>query len=341
MYIYPDLINEFREFEATGLLISPWLACVNDNGRFDAGVFEMLDTEISSFTIRSWTNQERINVLNDLPPPEKFPRTAMYEIVASTALCLSHERTGDLEVDGKLAAVALDKTIAFVQQHGLSKLLQLYMLATSWENQNVIAYYGSIPKEEFLLGRWHRPWIDYDLSEELLFGTLLGNYRIDGHRFVALVDKGKNSLRLAHYVLEKSGYLVERLRMLRISPLSLLNDYEQLSAKIWPNSYELRREFHDWTDIDSGMRVLELGCSNDVFTFSGGLSDRVGPTGHIVGIDPSAGIIERALQQLRSRGSDWVAFRQARPEELPFDDGSFDVVIGVGFLLQRVETGCT
>ena len=335
MFIYPDLIDEFREFEAAGLVISPWLAGVNGNGRFDASIFEMLDEGIRSFAIRSWTEWERLHVLNDLPSPEKLPRTAMYEIVASTAVLMAHERTGGLEVDELLAAEALEKTVAFAQQHGFSKLLQLYMIATSWENQNAIAYYGSIPEREFLPGHWHRPWVDYDLGEELLFGTLLGNYRIDiidGHRFVALTDEGRESLRLGHDILEKSGYLAQRLRMLRISQLSRFTDYEQLSAEIWPNASELRREFLDWSGIEPGMRVLELGCANGVFTFAGGLAERVGPTGHIIGIDPSAGMIKRAWQQQRSRGVDWAEFRQARAEELPFDDGVFDAAIGVGFL---------
>jgi ubiquinone/menaquinone biosynthesis C-methylase UbiE len=78
--------------------------------------------------------------------------------------------------------------------------------------------------------------------------------------------------------------------------------------------------------------VLELGCGSGPFTFEGGLADRVGPEGSVVAIDPSAGMLARARAKQQGGAYPWVEFRQARAEQLPFEEKSFDAVIGVGFL---------
>jgi ubiquinone/menaquinone biosynthesis C-methylase UbiE len=80
------------------------------------------------------------------------------------------------------------------------------------------------------------------------------------------------------------------------------------------------------------MRVLELGCGSGPFTFEGGLAGRVGPDGKLIAVDPSAGMLSRARAKQQEGGYPWVEFRQARAEQLPFEEKSFDAVIGVGFL---------
>lgn len=335
MHIFPDLTQEFRELQSAGLVISPWLAGVNSNGRFDAGVFEMLDSEIRTFVIRAWTEDERLKVLHDVPAPSRIPRTATYEIVSSTAVHLAHERTGSLEVDDDLALEAFQRTLHFAENHGFGTLVQLYMTATSWENQNALSYYRSIPEREFVLGKWHRPWVDYDLGEELLFGALLGNYQIvisEGRRHVTLTDTGRAAYHQATEVLQNSGYLTQRLNMLRISQFSRFENYEHLGEEIWPHSIDLRREFLAWSQIRPGMRVLELGCANGVLTFDCGLAQLIGRTGHITGVDPSAGMVGRANVKRETLGIDWVDFHKGHAEELPFADGTFDAVIGTAFL---------
>lgn len=138
-------------------------------------------------------------------------------------------------MDDDLALEAFHRTLDFAKIRGFGTLVQLYITATSWENQNALSYYGSIPEREFVLGKWHRPWVDYDLGEELLFGALIGNYQIvisGRRRHVTLTDAGRKAYQQATVVLQNSGYLTQRLNMLRISQFSRFENYEHLAEEI-------------------------------------------------------------------------------------------------------------
>ncbi|WP_438753025.1 class I SAM-dependent methyltransferase [Pararhizobium sp. O133] len=74
----------------------------------------------------------------------------------------------------------------------------------------------------------------------------------------------------------------------------------------------------------SGKRVLDLGCG------AGGITLHIARTHHpaeIVGFDVELPVIEAARRAADAAGlSDRVSFVQAAPGELPFADGSFDIV---------------
>lgn len=97
-----------------------------------------------------------------------MPRTAFYEICASTAVWLAHGELGQAVVSEDVTQRAIAQTIHFCTDHGLGVLVQLYSLATQYENHQAVAYYGQIPERIFVLGEWHRPWVDYSLSDELV-----------------------------------------------------------------------------------------------------------------------------------------------------------------------------
>lgn len=71
-------------------------------------------------------------------------------------------------------------------------------------------------------------------------------------------------------------------------------------------------------------RVLDVGCGTGVLTRLA--AEAVGHSGHVVGIDPSPGMLgvaRRNAVQTNSRAE----FKFAAIEHLPFEDGSFDVVL--------------
>lgn len=80
--------------------------------------------------------------------------------------------------------------------------------------------------------------------------------------------------------------------------------------------------------IHEGEAVLDIGCGGGVDTLAAALM--VGPRGRAVGIDMIPEMLERAKEDLRQSGLSNVTFQEATGEDLPFPDGSFDVVISNG-----------
>lgn len=334
MNTYPELSKELKEMHRLGIVISPWLTNIGTM-RLDPSLFEKIESEVNDYVLRQWTSVERLRVFGDKPPNERIVMTGIYEIITSTAVYYVHEKTGELDVTEEVVDQVFTLIQMFVRNHGFATIVLLYLLVTSWENMQALAYFKEIPEKEFLLGEWHRPWIDYSIWDELLYSCYLGLMQIvvrDGNRFVKLTDSGVQELEHRTNILEEAGYFSWRLQTLRISQLSQFDNYPALASEIWPDLMVQRRHFLDWAGIQPGMKVLELGCASGVFTFDGGLAERVGLTGKVIAIDPAAGMIARANGRLQSLNYNWVEFQQGRAEELPFSDGMFDAVIGVAFL---------
>ena len=76
--------------------------------------------------------------------------------------------------------------------------------------------------------------------------------------------------------------------------------------------------------LQPGERVLDVGCGTGTLAIAA--KRHVGPNGAVTGVDPAAEMIERAVKKASARSAD-VAFRTAAAEELPFANGTFDVVL--------------
>lgn len=88
-------------------------------------------------------------------------------------------------------------------------------------------------------------------------------------------------------------------------------------------------EFVDWLDMPPNRRWIDIGCG------TGGLTEtilaRCAPVA-VVGIDPSAGYIAHACEQVEDQRA---TFETANAEALPFPDGTFDVAVS-GLVLNFV-----
>ena len=93
----------------------------------------------------------------------------------------------------------------------------------------------------------------------------------------------------------------------------------------------MRRRFLDWAGIKPGTRVLELGCGSGPFTFEGGLAERVGPEGSVTAVDPSSGMLARA--KAKQHGGKYRGLSSQAKAGPPFEDGTFDAVLGVAFFI--------
>lgn len=80
----------------------------------------------------------------------------------------------------------------------------------------------------------------------------------------------------------------------------------------------------DLAEVSAGDRVLDIGTGPGYLALAA--SRRVGPKGLAVGIDASPEMIERARERAMRRRSS-AEYRVAAAESLPFDDGTFDVVV--------------
>lgn len=74
------------------------------------------------------------------------------------------------------------------------------------------------------------------------------------------------------------------------------------------------------TEIRSGQSVLDVACGTGVF--SRAALARVGPAGHVDGVDINEGML--AVASARAPGVRW---RLCRAEALPYGEGEFDAVI--------------
>ena len=125
-FVFPDMVNYFQELYASGVVISPLLSGLDASDRFDPVVFEDLDQEAEDFAVLNWPEKEVAATFGTLPVPDKFPKKALYETAAATAVLVAHERTGDTLIDEKIALDAFTRVKGFAEKHGLGILLLLY-----------------------------------------------------------------------------------------------------------------------------------------------------------------------------------------------------------------------
>jgi SAM-dependent methyltransferase len=84
-------------------------------------------------------------------------------------------------------------------------------------------------------------------------------------------------------------------------------------------SEPLAEQFVGLADLTAGQRALDVGCGPGALTAR--LVERLGADA-VAGVDPSASFVAAARERFPG-----VDVRQARAEELPFPDASFDVVL--------------
>ncbi len=80
--------------------------------------------------------------------------------------------------------------------------------------------------------------------------------------------------------------------------------------------------------INKDEAVLDIGCGTGVDTLVAGIM--VGSEGRVTGIDLIPEMLKRARTNLEKTSLKNVTFQEGSAEQLPFPDGTFDVVISNG-----------
>jgi ubiquinone/menaquinone biosynthesis C-methylase UbiE len=79
--------------------------------------------------------------------------------------------------------------------------------------------------------------------------------------------------------------------------------------------------------LKPGARVLDVCCGSGASALPG--AEIVGPTGSVLGVDLSAGLLDLARRKAEARGLANTEFRLGDALDLPVPDGSFDAVVCV------------
>jgi demethylmenaquinone methyltransferase/2-methoxy-6-polyprenyl-1,4-benzoquinol methylase/phosphoethanolamine N-methyltransferase len=95
----------------------------------------------------------------------------------------------------------------------------------------------------------------------------------------------------------------------------------------------IRRRTIELAAIREGESALDVGCGTGTLTLA---AKRRAGAAQVRGIDASAEMIEVARRKATKRGAD-VEFQVALVEDLPFPDGSFDVVLSSLMLHHRPD----
>jgi SAM-dependent methyltransferase len=82
--------------------------------------------------------------------------------------------------------------------------------------------------------------------------------------------------------------------------------------------------------LQPGERVVDIGSGAGLDSLIAG--KMVGPTGHVIGIDMTVAMLEKARHGAAAMGAAHVEFRQGYMEALPVQDGWADVVISNGVI---------
>lgn len=74
-----------------------------------------------------------------------------------------------------------------------------------------------------------------------------------------------------------------------------------------------------------GMRVLDIGCGTGFPLLE--LASRLGPMGHVWGLDPWAAALKRARSKARALGITNIELVEGCAEAMPFEDHHFDLLV--------------
>ena len=78
-------------------------------------------------------------------------------------------------------------------------------------------------------------------------------------------------------------------------------------------------------NLEEGLTVLDLGSGGGIDCFMA--ARQVGPTGHVIGVDMTEAMIEKANRNKEKVGLENVEFRLGQIEEMPVESDTVDVII--------------
>jgi SAM-dependent methyltransferase len=328
--VYIDLA---RNMIKQDIVIAPWLTWGDGQHRIPSHLMSDIQSAAARFADKYWNHDWRVHLIGSYPITKSRVAEAYYETVSGSAVYLSHLELGRFTVTEEMVRVAERLTENFVSHVGPNLFVTFYLLTVIYENLQALQYYGSMRVDDFLKGRYHRPWGVATLTVELQAALTAGMIETDSETgVVRLTPFGKEIFRLIERIFTESGFLQFRSRLIRLNNFNNLDDVASVMQIIFPNSNQVRKTVVELSRIQPGMTVLELGCGDGALTFEAGLFQTIGPSGRLVATDPSTSMLASLRRKREARHAKWVEVVHAKAERLPFPDNTFDSAIGCGFL---------
>jgi arsenite methyltransferase len=133
------------------------------------------------------------------------------------------------------------------------------------------------------------------------------------YRDVALNPKGEYHFEMGRDLAEKLSYEKEDLDHI---PVASIESFAGVGY------------YFDLANLREGDKVLDLGSGSGMDAFAAAL--KVGKTGKVFGVDMTDEQLQKAERLRKEYNFENVSFHKSYIEKLPFEDGSFDVVISNG-----------
>ncbi len=327
----PDVTEDLRLLLEHAIFFDPWLGAIAERDLDPRAEFA-LEEHVSAFMSQYWTAQEKARSLGAMPIYGDIVHEVLRTAALSTA-CLRGVYEGLPRVPEEDGVHRLFVELAqFADAHGVGPFVRAALAVLAYEDLLAVDYFRGVREDDFLTGRLHRPWVEKPLDNELSIMLALGTCEIvlrEEMRFVQITQHGKDRLGDLSRALQAAGYLSRRVQALYIAHFDEQGaDYDHIFDRLVPSVPDTRRQFLEFSAIEPGSRVLEIGSGTGLFTVESGLSAQVGDAGVVYALDPSPEMTLVAKRRVRDCGVRNVRFLFGRAEQVPFEDGSFDAVVG-------------
>ncbi len=327
----PDVTEDLRLLLGQAVFFDPWLGALTERDLDPRAEFA-LEEHVSAFLAQYWTAQEKARSLGAMPVYGQVVHDVLRTAALSTS-CMRGVYEGLPRVPDEDGVHRLFIELAEVaDMHGVGPFVRAALAVLAYEDLLAIEYFGGIREDDFLTGRLHRPWVEKPLDDELSVMLAVGTCEIalrEDVRFIQVTDYGKARLTNLSQALKDAGYLSRRVQALYIAHFDEQGaDYDHIFDRLVPSVPAVRRDFLEFCRVEPGSRVLEIGSGTGLFTVETGLAARVGEAGIVYALDPSPEMTLVARRRVREKGLRNVRFLFGRAEQVPFEDGSFDAVIG-------------
>lgn len=325
----PETIATIRRALDHGVVLDTWMNG-EEQEKVSDGALDLLATEQTRLTDEAMRTHA---IFPRYEMSEQYVNSVFHETLFSTALYVAQKKKGQRRVGLPEAREAVERLNTFIHEEpeDLTTVGGLFFVISTYEDLNAISFYGRMLREDFLMGRLHRPWSNLVLSAQIdaheRMGLVECMFTGEGD-MLFLTDLGREVLDRLRDILEEAGEFGWRSENQRWAIFDEL-DYDKVFSQISPGVNEQTRAYLEGLGLEPGMTVLEIGCGTGRATVDLGLAELVGPSGKVVALDPSAVLLNRLEAKCRDHGIQNVRVEQGMGECLPFQNGTFDATVAV------------